>query len=141
MRFWVNRPKRHLETETLDLPRATEFLPYFDIITVGPQQLLMALIGVPDLSGLLRSIKFCKLKKSIFFVFLRKKNSRFFCFDALWRRRFWSKWDMVWVLACARYVHQTHKPGPLNPFSSSQPSRQNLTKGSKMTIFYPFLNF
>src|SRR5690349_17615180 len=93
--FFENRSKRHLETKTFELPRATKFLPYFYIITVATRKQLVALIRVPDLSGLLRSIKFCKLKKSIFFDFLKKILFLFFCFDALPRQQAGSKWDMV----------------------------------------------
>src|ERR1043165_6020064 len=70
--FFENREKRHLGTKTFELPRATKFLPYFCIITVATRKQLVALIRVPDLSGLQRSIKFCNLKKSIFFDFEKK---------------------------------------------------------------------
>ena len=79
--------KNGLETKTFELPRATKFLPYLYIITVATCEQLVALIRVPDLSGLLRSIKFCNLKKSIFFDFLKKILLLFFCFDALPRQQ------------------------------------------------------
>src|ERR1043165_5046886 len=102
--FFENREKRHLETKTFELPRATKFLPYFSIITVNTRKQLMALIRVPALSSLLRSIKFCKMKKSIFFDFLKKILLLFFCFDALPRQQAGSKWQMGYGLSAGTYT-------------------------------------
>ena len=76
LRFFKNREKRPLETKTFELPRITKFLPHFYIITVGTHKQLVALIRVPDLSGLLRSIKFCNWKNRFFSIFWKK----FYCY-------------------------------------------------------------